>query len=232
MAAQDRFSLHRYSLVSTDNRIEGDVMFASALNAVAGAAVPIDSTAFFGNQALMVSRITATLPAVFSGDASLSTVAEMCANIVGEQLFDCEFSQESNGHKNIYIVSEFDDDLQSFAHAARDLFSKMSAESRLNAIAYGSKTFMIDHLFSAVLTTLTAAGSQETESATIEVTLPPGAELRIDSNAFTVTLNCENILYLQSGAWINVSRDLLRLDIESASGIGLTGTLIYTERFL
>lgn len=36
----------------------------------------------------------------------------------------------------------------------------------------------------------------------------------------------------QSGDWINISRDLLRLIIESASGGQLRGQLIYTERYL
>jgi DNA adenine methylase len=38
--------------------------------------------------------------------------------------------------------------------------------------------------------------------------------------------------HTQSGDWINVSRDLLRLIIESASGGQLRGQLIYTERYL
>lgn len=228
----DRYSLHRYSLGSENNRIEANVIFTCGLNAVSGAAVPIDSTAFFGNQAQMISKITAALPAEFSGNGVLSTAAEMCADIASEQLFNCSFFQESNGHKDIYIISEFDDNLQSTAYAARDLFSKMNASARVNAKVYGSKTFKLDHLFSTVFTTLTAAGTQKAESTSINVTLPPGAELRIDSDVFTVTLNGENILYLQSGAWVNVSRDLIRLDIESASGSGLNGTLIYTERYI
>lgn len=232
MAVQDRYSLHRYSLGSADNRIEANATFISTLNAVAGAAVPIESTVFFGIQAQMVSRVTASLPAEFVGNSSLSASAKMNANIVSEQMFSCEFSQESIGCKDIYNVAEFNDALRSFAYIARDLYSKMDANSRLNSNAYGSKNFDMEHLFATALTTLTAAGTQETEIASIEVTIPPGAELRIDSDAFTVTLNGENILYLQSGAWLNVSRDLLRLDIESASGNGLTGTLVYTERYL
>lgn len=49
---------------------------------------------------------------------------------------------------------------------------------------------------------------------------------------FTVLLNGQNALHTQSGDWITVSRELLRLLIESASGGRLEGQLIYTERFL
>ena len=52
------------------------------------------------------------------------------------------------------------------------------------------------------------------------------------SDVFTVLLNNQNALHTQSGDWINVSRELLRLIIESASGGQLRGQLIYTERYL
>ena len=56
--------------------------------------------------------------------------------------------------------------------------------------------------------------------------------LRIDSDTFRVLLNGENVLDKQSGDWLMLSRDLLYLDIESAIGNGLSGNLIYTERYL
>ncbi len=65
-----------------------------------------------------------------------------------------------------------------------------------------------------------------------KLTIPPGGELRIDSELFLVLLNGENALHTQSGDWINISRNLLRLIVESASGGQLRGQLIYTERYL
>lgn len=84
---------------------------------------------------------------------------------------------------------------------------------------------------SEVLTTLMEATSQTTERTTIQITILPGGELRIDSELYTVLLNGQNALYAQSGDWITLSRELLRIVIESASG-GLVGQLIYTERYL
>ena len=82
------------------------------------------------------------------------------------------------------------------------------------------------------LGTVLAATTQTTETASFQLTIPPGGELRIDSDMFTVLLNGQNALHTQSGDWITVSRELLRLLIESASGGRLEGQLIYTERFL
>ena len=88
--------------------------------------------------------------------------------------------------------------------------------------------WFISHWAAAV----TAATTQTTETASFQLTIPPGGELRIDSGTFTVTLDGRNVLHTQSGDWIEVSRELLRLLIESASGGQLEGQLVYTERFL
>lgn len=66
----------------------------------------------------------------------------------------------------------------------------------------------------------------------MQVTIPPGGELRLDSDVFLSMLDGENVLYAQSGDWINVSRELLRLIVESATGGALEGQIIYTERYL
>lgn len=91
---------------------------------------------------------------------------------------------------------------------------------------------MIDPLLYEVLGSVSGAGTQSTEQVSVTVTIPPGGELRIDSDTFRVLLNGENVLDKQSGDWLMLSRDLLYLDIESAIGNGLSGNLIYTERYL
>ena len=59
----------------------------------------------------------------------------------------------------------------------------------------------------------------------MQVTIPPGGELRLDSDVFLAMLDGENVLYAQSGDWINVSRELLRLIVESATGGDLEGQI-------
>ena len=64
------------------------------------------------------------------------------------------------------------------------------------------------------------------------IAIPPGGEIRIDSDTFRVLLDGENILYAQEGDWINVAREVLYLDIESATGGALEGSITYQERYL
>ena len=76
------------------------------------------------------------------------------------------------------------------------------------------------------------ASSQSTEIVRIDITLPPGSEIRIDSETYRVIMDGDNVLYAQNGDWLTLTRELLYIDVESASGGELSGTLIYTERYL
>ena len=69
-------------------------------------------------------------------------------------------------------------------------------------------------------------------TANIDVSIPPGGELRIDSDIFTAFLGQQNILHLHSGDWINFSRNTRVLSIEAGTNGNLTGDVVYTERFL
>lgn len=66
----------------------------------------------------------------------------------------------------------------------------------------------------------------------ISVEIPPGGELVIDTENYTVTLNGENVLHLQEGDWIRVSRELLGLSVSAGTGGALTGTLTAREQYL
>ena len=74
------------------------------------------------------------------------------------------------------------------------------------------------------------AGIIDEDMLVIDVTIPPGGELRIDSENFTVTLNGESILHLHEGSWVNISRSTI--DIIALPDGTLNGQLIYLERYL
>ena len=65
----------------------------------------------------------------------------------------------------------------------------------------------------------------------IEVTIPPGEEIRLDSNGFTAFMGQYNILHLYKGEWIFLTRDTSKITI-SATGGNVEGELVFNERFL
>lgn len=232
MAAQDRFSLHRYSLSSADNHIFLEQTFTDALGGVAGAAVPINAAAYFSDSLQMTARGTTALLFRFEAGDSLQGSAAACADIRLGTDFADELGQSAYAAKDIGLEMLAADALMGEAYAGKTMPCEWIAEDSLLGSAYGSGEIAMETQFFDALNALSGAISEEIESLSISIVLPPGAELRIDSDTFTVTLNGENILYAQLGDWINVSRDLLRLDIESGNGGDLSGSLIYTERYL
>lgn len=68
--------------------------------------------------------------------------------------------------------------------------------------------------------------------ATINVSIPPGGELRIDSNAFTAMLEGENVLHEYHGQWVHFDRNTSSLIIHAGTGGELDGELLYNWRFI
>lgn len=66
----------------------------------------------------------------------------------------------------------------------------------------------------------------------INVSLKNGETLEIDSDKFTAFKGENNVLDMYSGEWINISRELESITINSGSGGKLVGRVIVRERFL
>ena len=156
----------------------------------------------------------------------------MCANVVVKVAATEALSAAIAAIKNTPAALTSEDKLGASAWGSKNIPEDLIVADVLTTSAAASKDILFDLVLGDVLTTVTAATSQTTETAVFQITIPPGGELRIDSDAFLVLLNGENALHTQSGEWINVSRELLRLIIESTTGGTLSGQLIYTERFL
>lgn len=232
--ASDRaYSLLRYSL-NPGGRfgLPVEEIITASLNAVAGSAIPVNvQDSYSGTLNGKVSG-TLSLQTDFDAAGALFNEIKAQANIEINDTFEAELLQSSSGVKNIWFSSDYTDSLSAKILSAKNIISNLTLSSALNGRQYGSKNIRNPEMFSAVLSALAGAVTQETDTVSVTVTLPPGAELRIDSDTYRVTLNGQNILYAQSGDWVYVSRDLLRLNIESASGGTMSGNMIYTERYL
>lgn len=78
----------------------------------------------------------------------------------------------------------------------------------------------------------TSTAQYDTEYIEISVPIPAGGKLVIDSENYTVTLNGENVLHAQSGAWLMLDRDVQSVKIIFPSRVRADAYLEYKERFL
>ena len=232
MFSFDRFNLSIFSLGSQDNTIQIELLLTENLESVAGVAIPVETTAFFNDILRGSGRGAIGIASTFESFAELNSAALMQANIVVQVLFENTLYSTTDGAQNSMIVGLLSDALNAKAYASMDILYGEAYAETLMATADGLKNILVDSLLYELLGSVSGAGTQSTEQVSITVTLPPGSELRIDSDTFRVLLDGENVLDKQAGDWIMLSRDLLYLDIESAIGGGLSGNLIYTERYL
>lgn len=227
-----RYSLARYSVNQEERRVEIAESFSEAMGAVAGAAIPVDFRDRYAEALQGSARGTISVISAFSVADGLFTTARMSANVVIRTALSETFQGYAYGQKNTPAALTVRDVLAARAQGSKNIPAPLELADRLAAAAVGSKNVPAPFKVSEVLTSMLEATTQTTERTAFQLTIPPGGELRIDSELFLVLLNGENVLHTQSGDWITVSRKLLRLIIESASGGPLRGQLIYTERYL
>lgn len=232
MFSFDRFNLSRFSLGSQDNTIHIELLLTESLESVAGVAIPVETTAFFNDILRGTARGAIGIASAFESYAAMNSAALMQANIIVQGLLKDTLQAVSDGAQNSMIIGVLTDNLGASSYASADILWHEVYADALTSLASVVKDILIDPLLYEVLGSVSGAGTQSTEQVSVTVTIPPGGELRIDSDTFRVLLNGENVLDKQSGDWLMLSRDLLYLDIESAIGNGLSGNLIYTERYL
>lgn len=229
----DRFNLSRFSLGDGGSTCPISHTFSESLNAVAGAAIPVETTGFFNDVLRGSMRGAIAIRSAFESAGYLQASCQMRANILVAMGFPAHMAAKITGSQNSCIVINLSDQLEGEIWGSKDitqtrLLSKDSLTSKVN----GVKDIKTSPFVYEVLTAIAGAIKQSTETAVFTVTIPAGAELRIDSDTFRVTVNGENMLHEQAGDWVNLARELLYIDIESATGGDLQGTMIYTERYL
>ena len=207
-----RYSLAKFSVNLETKTIEIAETFSEALNSVAGVAIPVDVRERYADAVQGYTRGTISVVSTMSATEALSSAVKMSANIVARFTAAERLAAAVQGSKHIPTI--------------------VAAYEALNANGSASKNICTAFVAADILTAIMDATSQTAEVVLMQVTIPPGGELRLDSDVFLAMLDGENVLYAQSGDWINVSRELLRLIVESATGGALEGQIIYTERYL
>lgn len=227
-----RFSFARYSVNRETRTVEITERFSETMGAVAGAAIPVDIRDRYAETLQGSARGTVSVISVFSAAGSLFVAATMSADVVTRAVLSEAVLGSVYGQKNTPAALSALSALDVQTHGSKNPPTSLELADHLTVETAGSKNIPAHFNGSEILTSILEATSQTTERTTLQLTIPPGGELRIDSELFVVLLNGENALHTQSGDWINISRELLRLIVESASGGQLQGQLIYTERYL
>lgn len=227
-----QYSLLRYS-ANIGSSIDVEESFTEELKGVSGSAVFIDIVDGFDESAVCLGRVTASVITTADVINQMGHDVSMMANSVVEDAFYSSVLETVRTAQDIYVSVVSSTDILSVSYLSIDTPTSLSAEeavfgsSRVCKNITDSATYPTEVLLGTV-----GGGTVEDLVLTLDVTIPPGGELRIDSENYTVTLNGENVLYAQSGYWPILSRELAQMTIDSGTGGEMTGEIVYAERWL
>lgn len=129
------------------------------------------------------------------------------------------------------LTMEFNGD----AHLGKQMPIDQTLEARFTGDVHLGKHIPIEHDLHLTWSGAALMGLHQDTIIEINVTIPPGGELIIDSNTFTAFLDGQRVIHLveaMQDRWIMFERDTVDLIAGNAQGHAIEGQVLYDERFV
>lgn len=227
-----RYSLTRYGL-SGETDIKGRLSIEDKLRLTAQVGGADLSRVFLPADTVKLSAETGVgLPSKLHAESALTVIAD------AETAVPCRFSAADGILTSAAIGKVMEraflptDGLVLSPRAGKNMERRHCAAGFLSMSSTVVKDFPRGYLATTGLYVTAGAIFLDEERIAIACTIPPGGVLRIDTENYTVTLDGENILHLQSGDWPKLARGLQQLLVASGTGGALAGSLTYQEAYL
>lgn len=227
-----RYSLTRYS-ANIGAEIEVSDSFVDNMRGVAGSAVFIDISDVYDETATCRGSITASLITSATINTTMGHSVSMVANIDVTDDMTSNMYGEPYPSQNIYDEVSFINDVTGSSYLSVNIPTSFDTSGTFLGSSAICKNLSDSEIFATeVFLASVGGGTLEDFVLAIDISIPPGGELRIDSENYTVTLNGENVLYAQSGYWPILSRELAQMTVDSGTGGEMTGEIVFAERWL
>jgi len=198
----------------------------SALEGVLNFRLQQDFRDEINNQTVGGNNFEFDLDVVCSVDSTVLAVMYTLVNMNALELIRSDIF----GSNDVSVNIPYDETLTAIVHLGGNFAFRQNFADAVNELSNLSSNTQLIHAYKEAVFMSSSVDLTTEESLTVNVTIPRGAELRIDSDNFIVTLDGVNILHLHTGDFINISRGSLELMVDS--GNPLSGELVYTERYL
>lgn len=158
------------------------------------------------------------------------------AGLFADYIFRLESGNILNAHVkpalNIAIVTTLADELR----AREKLGEDISIAEELSGIArcllkLGALCTSPPLDFEGTVYSIISTAIFDTYTVYVNVSIPAGGKLVIDSDNYIVLLNNANAIDKHSGAWLTLDRKVEKIEI-NPHGASIEATMLYTERFL
>lgn len=235
MALQTRYDLGRYDLAASSFDIPIEERYTSRVSGVVNItylAVELEIADYFS--AAMSGAVTGTVAVMVmeKAEEGLAGVVIPRADIITGENMVILLDGRSAICCNMNIADFVASSLDGRGAVSVILDGALAASASLSGYTEAGSYFYLADFYGASLWGRADAVSVSMDTIFITLSIPPGAELRIDSENYLVTLDGENALYAQSGAWIKLSPNLTAISVDTGSGGDMRGSITYTELYL
>lgn len=233
--SNQKFSLTRFSLqdAGAGGEIQLSMSVAEQLNCASKCSVIVVINGSFAENLQGSARFTTGFykPLQVEENLSANITGGIDVNL-GKIVLEDALHSDINLAANIQIEQALEDSLDCNAWLSNNMQIGLQASDALWSEFILTASIPTSAVLTETLNCDVAVINLTREVVLLNVTIPAGGKLVIDTDFYTATLNDENVIDLHSGDWPWLSRDLVELDIDSGTGGVLKGKVIYTERYL
>lgn len=166
--------------------------------------------------------------------AALDADVIVASQFALETAFEESVFASAHASEDCYISDALAAAISARAEIGSDEKIILALVEGLNASAFASADY-----FCPLVSMYTSLGAMVASSRfdisyiVLDVVIPPGGTLVIDSDNYVVLVNGENAIDKHGGAWLDeLTRNTFDIQIEGESASELTGAILYTPRYL
>lgn len=236
MFNNSRFDYLKFGLRAEDTRdFAVQVTFNDTLKNLSGSgsAIFVDLSVFESMR--NVTKVTPTLPEKMVALEALKANVDVIGGLIVSFTPLDELKNSLSLVKDISVSKEFKDNKLCKVYVGKDFAiygedSNFSCGANLNVFV--AKDIIIKDIITELLNCHVSTVILDTDECTIKVTIPANSTLEIHSDTYDVFLDGENIIHLHNGDWVFLDRSVVSIQIDTGTGGGLEGQMLYDERYL
>lgn len=134
--------------------------------------------------------------------------------------------------ENIHITDAPAVELLDAVHIGMDIHFNIAIVEAAQVHAALGEDIITSLYSSSVLDGQISTAKFNIKYTTLNVTIPPGGVLVIDSDNFNMYLDGQDVIAKHSGAWVSVNRDTRDILIENPLNANLITNIMFTEKFI
>lgn len=204
--------------------------FVETITAIVGITDIENDAEFFREDIAVSIRAAAALLESVSLDEAVDCLVNAVATMTDVETFTEEIAVAAVLEAESYDAMALTESMRSVAEIGAETPDRIAIEESILATVEIGSIINTSERFDEFLNALASVKTATQEIIDINVTIPPGGELVIDSDTYTVTLGGINVLHLHSGVWLYIDDSVVDV-LVSAGGGSPTATVTYAERW-